>query len=180
MKYKILSLSFALVLCSCTEPGDVVTGHARIVSWPPQAVAPAPQPVVVTPAPAPQTPPASKPVPEPTVRKAPTAPVAVPGAQYVVQHHEPAPAAAQKQPRVLPPAPAPAPQPAPYTQPQPVAQAVSIYQSTDSSPVAQNQPATTPPPGVQWHTPQLRPQKKKYPIMPGQNRGLRNRNYTHY
>ena len=42
--------------------------------------------------------------------------------------------------------------------------------------VSQNQPATTAPRGVNYRNSATgQPVKRKYPIMPGQNRGLRNR-----
>lgn len=62
-------------------------------------------------------------------------------------------------------APVPAPTPTTSTQPR-----------TVSPSVAQQQPSTTSPTASQYRTPQSTlPTKRTYPIMPGQNRGLRNR-----
>ena len=185
MKYKLSLIALSLFLCSCSEPEDVVTGHARIITWPPQPVPAAPKAEIAAPVakPQPQNPVATAPAVKPAPVSPPVvtpAPVAVPGAQYVVQHQQPAPVVAQNQPRIAPPpAPAPAvPQPQ-YVAPLPVSHPASVYASS-SSPVAQQQPTTTTPPAVQWRTPQQRVQKRAYPTMPGQNRGLRNKNYTYY
>ena len=77
---------------------------------------------------------------------------------------------------------APAPQyvtPQPVVQ-QPVVQQRPVYTSThNTNPVSQQQPAVTAPAAPNWNTPQrVNPQKRAYPIMPGQNRGLRNRKAT--
>ena len=133
MKRNLYLLSIGLVLCSCSEPTDVVTGHARIIMKNTPVVAPAPvaevaAPVVVT-------------APE------------LPKADYVVE--KPTPVVSQNQPVTKEPAPAPTiieekPAPAPVAQNQPVttepAPAPTIIEEKPApAPVAQNQPVTTEP-----------------------------------
>lgn len=231
MKRNLYLLSIGLVMCSCTEPGDVVTGHARIllknqptvVAVPaPEAVAPpapAPEPEA-TPAPAPKT--VATPAPEPVEEK----PVLAQN-QPVTTEPTPAPAEestviAQKQPASAEPAPAPKAEPTVETMPAPVTQepvevksvvqpapapveekktatpffsqqqkdAAAIATKPTPAPapapvaqprvvkptVSQQQPATTTPRGVNYRTPQVtQPVRRSFPIMPGQNRGLKNR-----
>ena len=97
MKRNLYLLSIGLVLCSCSEPTDVVTGHARVItkSAPAPVAAPVAAAVVAEPAPAPEivTP---APAPEPVEVTAPE-PV------------EEAPVLSQNQPVTTEPAPAPAP-----------------------------------------------------------------------
>lgn len=174
MKRNLYLLSLGLVMCSCTEPGDIVTGHARIVLKN--------QPAVVE-APAPIQEPVATPAPEPVATPAPVAEEQPALEQKAPSSAEPAPAPAvekkgttslfgQQQKEGSTPvstaeaAPAPAPKPAPAA-----AQPRVIKPS-----VSQMQPKTTTPRGVHYSTPQVtQPAKRTYPIMPGQNRGLKNR-----
>ena len=194
MKRNLYLLTAGLVLCSCTEPGDVVTGYARIVtkSSPvaPPVVQPAPAPVqaapVATVRPAPSAPVKEQfvieaPViqPEPIAQPAP-APVAT--QPTIITKPAPAAVAAAPAPVVYPPVVSqqqpvvttPAPAPAPAATQKPVAQ---VTHPVYSAPVSQQQPVlSTPPARVDWNSPrQVAPKKRDYPIMPGQNRGLRNR-----
>ena len=109
MKRNLYLLSMGLVLCSCSERYDVVTGHARIVtkSTPVVEYATVPEP---EPAPAPQPAPVSQPDPEPIQ-------VAEPGVDYVIEpvneseEKSPAPDSralvSQNQPALVEPAPIP-------------------------------------------------------------------------
>lgn len=206
MKRNLYLLTLGLVLCSCSEPGDVVTGHARIVlktdPAPVATVAEVPTPEVVTPAPEVVTPapvdPA--PAPEPVIDEPETSAVAQ--NQPVTTEPEPAstpqPFFSQKQseatvitstqptaPVVETPAPEPkvtvhAPQPKPVvTAPAPkpqVIQAPAPKPAPAKPVVTQQQPRATVPAGTSYYAPQtVQPKKRTYPIMPGQNRGLRNR-----
>ncbi len=220
MKLSPCLLSLGLILCSCVEPGDVVTGHARVLMKNvPSVEIPAPAPEIVVPeeSPAPQPivtqkqPVVSEPAPAPApVVAEEEKPVVIATAPAPVAEkpaEEPAPQSivAQKQPVVAAPAPAPAPKPV-VEQKQPVvtAPAVTVPTATATvitrssatpapavtqhrvvtprvNPAAQQQPVTTTPSRINWNTPQSKPQSKRsYPIMPGQNRGLRNRKQARY
>ncbi|MBR5878652.1 MAG: hypothetical protein IKY91_03805, partial [Akkermansia sp.] len=104
---------------------------------------------------------------------------------------KPEPVVAQPQPAKITPPPAPAPvQPQVYvpsnqnkaiiitkTQPAPTVTGTPLMASPSvvkprTTPVAQQQP--------RYSTPQAQPKKRSYPVMPGQNRGLRRRNNDSY
>lgn len=208
MKRNLYLIAAGLVLASCTEPGDVVTGYARVITrnqpvmaTPVAKPAPAPAPVAVT-QPAPEqyqvvTEPAPQPISQPeravVSQNQPivAAPAAAPApAPEVVVKPAPVPApAVTVQPAPVAsratvitkstPAPAAAPAPAPaVVQPSPYAVNRPNYTST----VSQQQPAVSAPPArPNWRTPQqVNPQKKAYPTMPGQNRGLRSKKINTY
>lgn len=233
MKKSFYLLSSGILLCSCSEPTDVVTGHARILlsnSAPvvttaatSLTLAPAQQPKVE--APVVQAPPAEavaettsqeqeepakttlftqnqpevkQPAPPveiteiqaPTPEVNPAAEITTSVPENMVQKKEEAEAkispVAQNQPTVSTPAPAEQEKPA-VSQNQPVItppalEAAEKPQVSTPAPVtvkprvSQNQPATTAPRGVNYRNITTgQPVKRKYPIMPGQNRGLRNR-----
>ncbi len=145
--------------------------------------APAPQPLVaqkqptppVTDVPAPTPAPEPKPIvsqQQPAVAAAPAAPAAA-----ATVYTAPKPAAhiaSQQQPTYTRPQPrshvASQQQPQAYTRPQPSTHAASQQQPTYSN---SRLPIANP----RWSTPQNRkPARRDYPLMPGQNRGLKSRN----
>ena len=163
-----------------TTPEPVVEEKPAVVNTPEPEAAPAPavalEPEVV----APVTTPEPKPI---IAQNQPitTEPLPAPAAETT-------PIVEQKQPVVTEPVPAaPAPKPV-VEQKQPVVTTptVTVPAATPapqptmvaprSNPVSQQQPAATVPQSVNWNTPQTQPQvKRTFPIMPGQNRGLRAR-----
>ena len=155
MKRNLYLLSIGLVLCSCSEPTDVVTGHARIIMKNTPVVAPAPvaevaAPVVVT---APELPKADYVVEKPTPVVSQNQPVTTePAPAPTIIEEKPAPApVAQNQPVTTEPSPAPAPVEVdkPVIQRKPVTETVAapapVEKKPVATPVAQNQPATTEP-----------------------------------
>ena len=206
MKRNLYLLSVGLVFCSCSEPEDVVTGHARVImkSAPVQNVEPVP---VSLPAP-PEKTVSVTPAPEP-IRETPSKPVIAqnqpvttePAAAPAAPAPEEKPVEIQSKPSPEPPAPAaeektatpffsqqqknaevietkPAPTPVQVTTPAPVPapKPLAVIPARKVKPaVSQRQPATTSP-GSYYRTPQtISPARRSYPIMPGQNRGLKNR-----
>lgn len=135
----ILPLLAAIVISSCSEPTDVVTGHAMIMR---QGIT---TPVVSEPTPAPA------PIIVPEVKPTP-APVAV----------------------VAAPAPTPAPKvtAAPAPKPMPKASPVAQQQPTFVTPPPVARTQTTPTPAIQQPVCPTTG-RRVYPVMPGQNRGLR-------
>lgn len=217
MKKNLYLLSIGMLVCSCSEPGDVVTGHARVlfknapapvVSSPgpgarltiaPKPVAPAPEvvapkPVAEKPAPAPEParvvaqkqPVTTEPTPAPELKPAPA-----PAPEAEKKTEAPSlPALRQNQPATTPARIAPSqpevPTPAEIT-PAPVQVSTPAVAEAKPAPapevskprvarprISQKQPRTTSPSRANNYTPQAtQPAKRRYPTMPGQNRGLR-------
>lgn len=195
MKKNLIILTSGLLLCSCVDTKyDVVTGHARVISSSyhgsaqpvvraetqpvvaaePVQIAPAPAPAV--PKPVPVAPARSNPVSlqQPAVAHVAPKPVPAAPAEPVMPAKKTTPVA-QHQPAVVPP-----PAPAPVVTPSPVAKPIiekpapgQLYVVVKPQPVpaapkativSQKQPAAVTPPAP-----------RSYPVMPGQNRGLRTR-----
>lgn len=177
----ILPLLGAVAMTSCSEPTDVVTGRATVmrrdIAPTPAAATPTPQPVAMpTPTPAPE--PELAPEPAPAVTASQQQPELEAPAPVVV---EPAPVAS---PIVTPPAPAPAPatpvaqQQPKLTAPAPKPVVTAPAPQPKATPVAQQQPRLMAPPAAHPAVKTTQPTcpttgRRIYPVMPGQNRGLR-------
>lgn len=152
MKRNLYLLSLGLVLCSCSEQYDVVTGHARIItkSTPVIEAAPAAEPVIA--APAIETVAEMTPAPEIVTEE----PAPVPAVE-----EKPASVVSQNQPALTEPAPAPEAAATPLfaqSQPETAEPAQPVIIAAEQAPVetpkeeakpapviTQNQPATSEP-----------------------------------
>ena len=241
MKRNLYLLSIGLLLCSCSESYDTITGHARVITRntpvtssvitpeeaPVAAASVAPQPaeapvststepqyqstgaeaaaasVTAASAPTPlfsQNQPKPAEPDQPTIVKAdtPAAPevkkeerapipeylLATPAPVAQVEEKKPEPIVTQKQPvTTVPPIETQAqitastgnqdkPTIITKSQPAPVVSATPLMVKPKSTPVAQQQPS--------YSEPRTQSTKRTYPVMPGQNRGLRRRNNTTY
>lgn len=213
MKRNLYLLAMGVILCSCSDNTDIVTGRATVVLKNPVTTM---TPVVATPEAAP-LPIAAAPVasvaeaqkaPEPEVKEAvaaevPAAPkendARVQDTGFFLSQNQtetkeippaPAPAVSTPAPAVQTVAPAPAVQtitpapvastpatatvitPTPAPTPKPAISTLNTSPHTTGTSVRQNQPRTLAPYGLNYSN---EPVKRSYPIMPGQNRGLRSR-----
>lgn len=133
MKQNLYLASLGLLLCSCSEPGDVVTGHARIITKSSPVVAAAPA------------------LPQP----APLAEEAVPEPQTIISQNqpevvEPLPPISseikEEKPTIIT-KPAPAPQPV-VAEPTPAPEPVATAPEPEPTVLSQNQPKVSEPPPV--------------------------------
>lgn len=205
MKRNLYLLAMGVILCSCSDNTDIVTGRATVVLKNPVTTT---APVVATPEAAP-LPIAAAPVatsvaeaqkaPEPEVKVAeatevPAAPKEdderVQDTGFFLSQNQtetkeippaPAPAVSAPAPAVQTVAPAPVAStpatatvitPTPAPTPKPAISTLNTSPHTTGTSVRQNQPRTLAPYG---HNYSNEPVKRSYPIMPGQNRGLRSR-----
>lgn len=220
MKRNLYLLAMGVILCSCSDNTDIVTGRATVVLKNPVTTAPvvatpeaAPLPIAAAPVASVAAPVAAsvaeeQKAPEPVVKVAETAEVpAAPKSEnarvqdtgfFLSQNQTetkvippaPAPAVSTPAPAVQTVAPAPEVKPAtpapvasapaaatvvtptPAPTPKPTISTLNTSPHTTGTSVRQNQPRAIAPYG---HNYTNEPVKRNYPIMPGQNRGLRSR-----
>lgn len=152
MKRNLYLVAAGLILSSCTEPGDVVTGYARIVMKnqpapvavaPVVAPAPAPEPIVEAPAPAPEPQPIY--TPEPVVAQ--NQPVTTEPEPVIINEPVVAEPAVQTEP--TPAAVVEAEEKKPQVEEKPAAVVAPVTAAAATPAVAaQQQPVTTTPPAA--------------------------------